>query len=156
MWDILSYNVVKREERGRKGREVEKKWTASKLLFIPIAIIAFIAYISVTSNDPKLEPSAGTPEVKLEQVLSEMEGVGKVKVYFHYEQSGSSNDERLLSDYFRSNGQESETVSGMLVVSEGASNPTIKLELQKTISGIMQMPAHRIMIVPMENKGDEQ
>lgn len=134
---------------------MDKKWTASKLIFIPIVIIAFIAYISVTSNDSKLEYDTGAPEAKLEQVLSEMEGVGNVKVYFHYD-GGNSTDDHLLSDYFRSNGQASKTVSGMLVVSEGASNPTIKLELQKTISGIMQMPAHRIMIVPMENKGDEQ
>lgn len=134
---------------------MEKKWSKQKIIFILIVLLAFIAYISVTPNDPKKEQNdTGTVESRLEQTLSEIEGVGQVKVYFHYDQSSPEADS-LLSDYFSSS-SEMTTVSGLLVVSEGASEPAVKEELLKTISRVMHLPTHRIMIVPMEKKGDEQ
>ncbi|WP_346234465.1 hypothetical protein MKY04_12380 [Lysinibacillus telephonicus] len=134
---------------------MEKKWTKQKLIFIPIAILAFIAYISVTFNDPKDEQYDTTSEEgRLERALSEIKGVGQVKVYFHYETSSStgSNKDSLLF----SSSDIKPAVSGLLVVSEGASDPAIQKKLLETISRVMQMPTHRIMIVPMESKGDEQ
>ncbi|RTQ92884.1 hypothetical protein [Lysinibacillus telephonicus] len=134
---------------------MEKKWSKQKLIFIPIAILAFIAYISATFNDPKDEQYDTTSEEgRLERTLSEIKGVGQVKVYFHYETpaSKSSNADSLLF----SSSDTKPTVSGLLVVSEGASDPAIQKKLLETISRVMQMPTHRIMIVPMESKGDEQ
>lgn len=133
---------------------MEKKWSKQKLIFIPIAIVAFIAYISVTFNDPKDQQyDTSTEEGRLEQTLSEIKGVGQVEVYFHYETtSTNSNSDSLLF----SSSNTKPTVSGLLVVSEGASDPAIQQKLLETISRVMQMPTHRIMIVPMENKGDEQ
>lgn len=137
-----------------KGREVEKKkWTKTNLILIPIALVAFIAYISLTFNDPNSEQSdTSTLEGKIEQTLKQIQGVGQVKVYLHYDDhvpDGAS----LLDEYF-SSGKTQKTVSGMLIVSEGASNPSIKSQLLETISRVMQLPTHRIMIVPMERKGD--
>ena len=40
--------------------------------------------------------------------------------------------------------------TGVLIVSEGAKSPVIKRQLQKTVSSILQLPAHRIVILPME------
>lgn len=133
---------------------MEKKWTKLNILFIPIAVLAFIAYISVTSEDQQNEHyDTSTAEGRLEQALSEIEGVGRVKVYFHYDESSSQN-EPTLSNYFRSSNNTS-NVSGLLIVSEGAKNPKIQVQLLETVSRVMQMPTHRIMIVPMESKGDE-
>ncbi len=146
----------------RKGapreREVENKWKKQKLIFIPIAVLVFIAYISVTWNETDEEQyQSSTEEGRLEQVLGQIQGVGQVKVYFHYDnQNPKENDsDSLLNGYLSSSDRE-KYVSGLLVVSEGASNPAIKKQLLETISRVMQMPTHRIMIVPMENKGDEQ
>lgn len=134
---------------------MEKKSSKQKLIFIPIILLAFIAYISVTFNDPKQEQyGTDTTESRLEQTLSKIEGVGQVKIYFHYDQN-EPNADRLLSDYFSSSSKGT-TISGLLVVSEGASDPAIQMELLQTISRVMQLPTHRIMIVPMERKGDEQ
>ncbi len=134
---------------------MEKKWSKQKLIFIPIAILAFIAYISVTLNDPKDKQYDTTSEEgRLEQILSEIQGVGQVKVYFHYDTS-TSKDTNADSLLFSSSDTKP-TVSGLLVVSEGASDPAIQKKLLETISRVMQMPTHRIMIVPMESKGDEQ
>lgn len=132
---------------------MEKKWTKLNFLIIPIAVLAFILYISSTS-DSASGYEALSPEGRLEQALSEIEGVGRVKVYFHYDENPSKSNE-TLSNYFRSTSQ-TNTISGLLIVSEGAKNPEIQRQLLETVSKVMQMPAHRIMIVPMESKGDEQ
>lgn len=134
----------------------KKKWSFQKILIIPVIVFAFIAYISLTSNETKLEQNDTDPESRLEHTLSQIKGVGQVEVYFHYDNNTTtSNADSMLSDYFRSSSNGT-TVSGLLVVSEGASEPAIKKELLETISRVMQMPTHRIMIVPMESKGDEQ
>lgn len=131
----------------------KKKWTKTNLILIPIALIAFIAYISLTFNDPFSEQyDATTLEGKLEQTLKQIKGVGQVKVYLHYDETTIPANS-MLNDYF-SSGKSEKTVSGMLIVSEGASNPGIKNQLLETISRVMQLPTHRIMIVPMERKGD--
>ena len=138
---------------------MEKKWTKQKLIFIPIALLGFIAYISVTWNDSTTEQSlsSSTEENRLEQALGQIQGVGQVKVYFHYGSETPKEDstDSLLNGYLSSSDPE-KTLSGLLIVSEGASDPAIKKQLLETISRVMQMPTHRIMIVPMENKGDEQ
>ncbi|MFC5540270.1 MAG: hypothetical protein C0P75_010630 [Bacilli bacterium] len=133
---------------------MEKKWTKLNIILIPIAVLAFIAYISVTSDASSERYDTVTAEGRLEQALSEIEGVGKVKVYFHYDEN-PSNSEETLSNYFRSSNN-TKTVSGLLIVSEGAKDPKVQRQLLETISKVMQMPAHRIMIVPMESKGDEK
>lgn len=138
---------------------MEKKWTKQKLIFIPIAVLVFIAYISVTLNDSNEEQSSTSSgeEARLEQALGQIQGVGQVKVYFHFgtETTAENDSDSLLNGYLSSSEKE-KNVSGLLVVSEGASNPAIKKQLLETISRVMQMPTHRIMIVPMENRGDEQ
>ncbi|RHW38476.1 hypothetical protein D1B33_06250 [Lysinibacillus yapensis] len=136
---------------------MEKKWTKQKLIFIPIALFVFLAYISVTWNDSKTEQyNASTEEGRLEQALSQIQGVGQVKVYFHYDVKKNQSESNSLLDGYLSSSEGPTYISGLLVVSEGASNPAIQKKLLDTISRVMQMPAHRIMIVPMENKGDEQ
>ena len=139
---------------------MEKKWTKQKLIFIPIAVLVFIAYISVTlndSNEKEQYQSSSAEESRLEQALGQIQGVGQVKVYFHYgNESPAENDSDSLLNGYLSSGEKEKSVSGLLVVSEGASNPAIKKQLLETISRVMQMPTHRIMIVPMENRGDEQ
>ena len=133
---------------------MEKKWTKLNLLIIPIAVLAFIAYISATSDASGERYDTVSAEGRLEQALTEIEGVGQVKVYFHYDENPSNTD-GTLSNYFRSSNNTT-TVSGLLIVSEGAKDPKVQRQLLETISKVMQMPTHRIMIVPMESKGDEQ
>ena len=139
---------------------MENKWKKQKLIFIPIAVLVFIAYISVTWNDSSGKEQSkisSTEEARLEQALGQIQGVGQVKVYFHYDnQPTKGNDTDNLLNGYLSSSEKEKYVTGLLVVSEGASNPAIKRQLLETISRVMQMPTHRIMIVPMENKGDEQ
>lgn len=138
---------------------MEKKWSKQKLIFIPIALLAFFGYLAITFSDSNEEKvTSTTEEGRLEQALGKIQGVGQVKVYFHYddqEQKNSSSSDSFLNGYFTSN-EHQQNLSGLLIIAEGASDPVIQKQLLDTISRVMQMPTHRIMIVPMENKGDEQ
>ena len=101
------------------------------------------------STDKKV---AYTDEEKLEKTLAAMQGVGKIKVYFYYGQMTSDIDENnLFSQYFRSTDQGAKKdVTGMLIVSEGADDVFVKNEIRAVVSQVMQLPIHRIIIVPME------
>lgn len=92
-----------------------------------------------------------TNEEKLEQTLEAMQGVGKIKVYFYYGQMTADIDENnLFSQYFRSTDQNAKDITGMLIVSEGADDIFVKNEIRAVVSQVMQLPIHRIIIVPME------
>lgn len=120
------------------------------MIIVPFIIIVFILYASqsLTGDSEEIDESK---ESKLEQALMKIKGVGQVKIYFHYDDNSSAN---VLSDYFRGV-EEKSNISGLLVVCEGASSPTVQKELLNIISRVTEVPAHRIMIVPMESKGDE-
>lgn len=130
---------------------MDKKWTKIITIF-PIIIILFFLFFGKSFFSDNEQYDASSQEAKLEQALMQIEGVGQVKVYFHYDNAPS---EKTMSSYFQTSEKNSK-VSGLLVVSEGASSPTIQNELIKIISRVMEIPSHRIMIVPMESKGDEQ
>lgn len=130
---------------------VDKKWTKLFSIF-PIVIILFFLYFFTTFDNKKEQYDTSSSEAKLEQTLMKIEGVGQVKVYFHYDNVTNS---KMMGDYFNIS-ENKPNISGLLVVSEGASSPTIQNELLKIISRVMEIPTHRIMIVPMESEGDEQ
>lgn len=114
------------------------------LIIIPILLVAIFLF-----TNQKTPATNGQNESSLEQTLQEMAGVGQVKVYVHYE--GQS--DAILSDYFRA---KEGRVTGVLIVSEGAVKPAVQRELLQVVSRVMEIPVHRIMIVPMRNKGDGQ
>ena len=86
---------------------------------------------------------------ELEAILKTVEGVGQVKVYVNYEETEADNG--LLTSYFQSNTL-SNTISGVLVVAEGANNEGVKLSLTTTLSRVLQVAPHRIVIMPMTTK----
>ncbi|GEC82132.1 hypothetical protein LSP03_18750 [Lysinibacillus sphaericus] len=113
----------------------------------------FPMYQTNSSNE-RVTPN--TNEEKLEQTLKAMHGVGEVKVYFYYGEMTDAKDEnKLFSQYFRGTDQGTKDVTGMLIVSEGASDIFVKNEIRAVVSQVMQLPIHRIIIVPMENKEEK-
>lgn len=94
-------------------------------------------------------------EARLESALEAIQGVGEVKVYFHYEgQAQGEKDSVLFSQYFSQQTETPQSISGLLVVAEGADDVFIRGELEATISRILQLPSHRIVIVPMKDEED--
>ncbi|WP_107841834.1 hypothetical protein [Metasolibacillus meyeri] len=118
-----------------------------KRLNLPMLAIPIILVVIFLMTNQKAPTTTVQDGSSLEQTLQEMAGVGQVKVYVHYEQQG----EAIFSDYFRA---KEGRVTGILIVSEGAVEPTVQRELLQVVSRVMEIPTHRIMIVPMRNKGD--
>jgi len=93
----------------------------------------------------------------LEQALMEIEGVGEVKLYFHYqEEEGEAVSP--LTDYFSLSTTQVEkradNLQGILVIAEGAADPGIQNKLSKLLSAVIQLPEYRIVIVEMKKRGN--
>ncbi|MGE7912992.1 MULTISPECIES: hypothetical protein [Lysinibacillus] len=138
--------------------EKTRKKTTSFLILVLIAASMgiFIILPMYQTNSMNEQETPVTNEVKLEQTLKAMQGVGEVKVYFYYGEMTDEKDEnKLFSQYFRGTEQSTKEVTGMLIVSEGASDIFVKNEIRAVVSQVMQLPIHRIIIVPMENKEEK-
>lgn len=89
-----------------------------------------------------------TQEQQLAALLSEIHAVGQVELYFHYEQSVKETNFLAVS--------QQQNVSGVIVVAEGAHDTNVKRLLKETIGNVLQIPTHRIQIVPMQMKEEEK
>ncbi len=125
-------------------------------MLIAASVGIFIVLPMYQTNSTNDQVTPNTNEEKLEQTLKAMQGVGEVKVYFYYGEMTDAKDEnKLFSQYFRGTDQSTKDVTGMLIVSEGASDIFVKNEIRAVVSQVMQLPIHRIIIVPMENKEEK-
>ena len=112
---------------------------AVRPLLIVVSIIALFSLYQFVD-----EPvSKVSDEEKLAATLEQVTGVGQVTVYFHMNNNRTS----TLSTYFQ---QEEPQINGVMIVAEGATTPAMVRLLQDSVSQILQMPKHRIVIVPME------
>ncbi|MCL1872693.1 MAG: hypothetical protein FWF85_01075 [Clostridiales bacterium] len=112
-------------------------------------------------------------EQKLEEILSKIKGAGEVRVLITFKQSASSEyaynqeeskngqDERQSRELVTGSGgpyllyQEAPGVQGVLVVAAGAGDTVVRQQLFQAVAGILDVPAHRIVIAesaPVEQK----
>lgn len=143
------------DERRQCTSDVEKtrkKTLPLMVIMLIVASVGIFIMLPTTQTNSTDKKVAYTDEEKLEKTLAAMQGVGKIKVYFYYGQMTSDIDENnLFSQYFRSTDQGAKKdVTGMLIVSEGADDVFVKNEIRAVVSQVMQLPIHRIIIVPME------
>jgi len=124
------------------------------LIAASVGIFIILPMYQTSSTNNQVTPT--TNEEKLEQTLKAMQGVGEVKVYLYYGEMTDEKDEnKLFSQYFRGTEQSTKEVTGLLIVSEGAKDIFVKNEIRAVVSQVMQLPIHRIIIVPMENKEEK-
>lgn len=79
--------------------------------------------------------------------------MGKVAVYFHYDVSSentSESDDLSLFQWTSDSKKDKEELIGILVVAEGANDKRIQNSLIKTLSSVLQISPHRIVIEEME------
>lgn len=90
-------------------------------------------------------------EAVLAQTLGKIEGVGEVELYVHYNKREETNP---LSDYFSPSQTKAENrtnnIEGILVVAEGGGDPSVQNRLSQMLATVLQLPAHRIVIVEMK------
>ncbi|MDM5234289.1 MULTISPECIES: hypothetical protein [Lysinibacillus] len=137
-----------------KARKKTTSFMILMLIAASVGIFIVLPMYQTSSTNNQVTPS--TNEEKLEQTLKAMQGVGEVKVYLYYGEMTDEKDEnKLFSQYFRGTEQSTKEVTGLLIVSEGAKDIFVKNEIRAVVSQVMQLPIHRIIIVPMENKEEK-
>lgn len=117
---------------------MEQKKAIRPLLVMIAVIAAFSLYQLMDEPVPRMDE-----EEKLANTLEQIADVGQVTVYFH----SNTNRESTLGSYFQ---QEEPAIGGVLIVAEGATTPRMVQLLQNSVSQMMQMPKHRIVVVPMK------
>ena len=105
-----------------------------------VVIILLLFYML----SPEENVNNGSEELKLAAVLSEMDGVGQVQVYFHYDQEETTGQFLAVS--------QKQQMEGVIIVAQGAHDLKVKRLLQQTVGDVLQIPRHRIQIVPMQTK----
>lgn len=97
------------------------------------------------------KPASQTTE-DLSYILEKISGVGRVEVYFHYEESTEKATESDVSffQWTSESRKDKEKLVGILVVAEGASDKRIQNNLINTLSSVLQISPHRIVIQEME------
>ena len=111
-------------------------------------------------------------EHKLEQVLGQMEGVGKVSVMVTVADQGEDIIEKDKTEHTstvtntdsgsmemtteKESGEETvyEESEGVLVVAEGGDSPRIVSDISDAVKALFQVEAHRIKVVKMSSKED--
>ena len=94
-------------------------------------------------EEEKQQVQAGELEVRLEQVLSAMEGVGEVKVMITME---TETDSMFGSE---TKGQK---VCGVVIVAQGAGNATVNARISDVVKALFSIDVHKISIVKMRSQ----
>ncbi len=119
------------------------------LLFALLGLLAIVILIptespnkSVSNQEIVIEDQE--LETRLKRVLSQMEGVGEVEVMITTKTEGDSvfGEER------------GEEVSGVVVVAEGAGNPSVDTQIKEVVKALFSIDVHKISIVKMRS-GEE-
>lgn len=122
------------------------------LIFILLGVLVLVMCIPTdSSTGEKTQESttteSGTLNTQLERVLSDMEGVGEVRVMVTLENETDS----LFTK--TSSGQK---VCGVVVVAEGAGNASVEARISEVVKALFSVDAHKISIVKMRSQEGRQ
>lgn len=137
------------------GDEMQKPTKKIQMILLGTITVMVIIFINSSLGgigDEKGEKEENGEFVALEEALMEIEGIGDVTLYFHYENGNAGNP---LSDYFSmstTSPKKGNELQGVLVIAEGAENLEIKSKLLRILSTVLQLPEHRI-VVEMKKRG---
>lgn len=118
------------------------------LIYILIGLLVLVFCMPTgTSNENTTKEEQSVQEermeVQLEAILSAMEDVGKVKVMISVETEESSMFSQQNSV---------QKVCGVVVVAEGAGNPTVDAKIINAVKALFSIDAHKISIVKMRSQ----
>ena len=120
------------------------------IIWILLGVLVLIMAIPVgkeTEDKTKTTVSdtvtQGELELQLKKVLTAMEGVGEVEVMI----TSKSTKTDLFSDEY-----EDGEVLGVVVVAQGAGNPTIDAKILDAVKALFGIEAHKISIVKMRTQ----
>lgn len=158
---------------GKKSGKANNKIFILTLLILVSVVLMTCGKMGVKQNDVKRNTRNDTDceklEGRLEDILSDVKGAGKVKVMIVFKDDGKENI-AMNSDYENSDGkiQSKSTavmtsgreavvlsksipeVQGVIVTAEGAENEDVKENLKKAVVALLPVLEHRVEILPME------
>lgn len=97
--------------------------------------------ILVKSDEDGYEVEKSELESKLESLLSNVEGVGKVQVML---MTGISQD---TGEFY---GSKETEITGVLIAAQGADDPVTVQNIQQAVMALFQIEAHKIKIMKMK------
>lgn len=103
-----------------------------------VAAIVFLSLSILTDNDDSrklISDNNGATESSLCSILSEIKGVGAVKVLVEY--------------------GEKSTVCGVIVTAEGAGDPVVKNDIIKGVSTLYDIPVSSVMVFEKKEEKKE-
>ncbi len=123
---------------------LEMGWKEWGILLL-LGILLLVAGLPVSRKTNKTIQTQSTEktrlESRLEELLSGVEGVGKVEVIIMTGDEGNDNS-------FSMNGQIS--VTGVLVSAEGAGSAVVVQDIQQAIMALFQIEANKIRVMKMK------
>lgn len=100
-----------------------------------IVVLACCALLYLLPDASKQETDTPTPlEARLEEVVSHIEGAGRVRSMIREDESG---------------------IAGVLIVCEGAEDIAVRLRVQTAVCTLLGVENNRISVVEMEKVKDE-
>ena len=133
-------NISFLKEKGNKGIVYVLLGALVLLLLIPSTAAKNETITETDVSDQSMEE-------RLQQVLSSMEGVGKVEVMITLEGSGST--------LFGTEGGK-QKVCGVLVVAEGAGNAAVNARISEAVKALFSIDLHKISIAKMKSQEEKR
>lgn len=106
-------------------------------------------------NTTSQSQDAITQEHSLKTALEKMAGVGEVELFFY---SGTNEPQQTVTEkpsfaLFDQTTKNQTTIQSVLVVASGADQVKTRSMLKEYLSAVLLLPQHRIVVVPMDEKG---
>ncbi|WP_342543503.1 hypothetical protein MHH33_08165 [Paenisporosarcina sp. FSL H8-0542] len=127
---------------------------ASLLVFM----VFFLLNESIFTKQPNTSSQsqdAVTLEHSLKTALEKMAGVGEVELFFY---TGMNEPQQTVTEkpsfaLFDQTTNEQKTIQSVLVVATGADQAKTRIMLKEYLAAVLLLPEHRIVVVPMDEKG---
>ena len=113
-----------------------------------------VPFLSDSTSTPKSEDGASASQ-ELKEVLQKIDGVGDVELYIYNGKPGDVDSKSSLPSFSLFNEQTNKErgIQSILVVAAGADNIQVQNKLKQYLSSVFILPKHRIVVVPMDEKG---
>ncbi len=121
-------------------------------------MVFFLLNESIFTKQPNTSSQsqdAVTLEHSLKTALEKMAGVGEVELFFY---TGMNEPQQTVTEkpsfaLFDQTTNEQKTIQSVLVVATGADQAKTRIMLKEYLAAVLLLPEHRIVVVPMDEKG---
>ena len=133
------------------GKMGIRQWGILLLLGVLMTVIALpvsdkkgtestLGVLGITSQETE-KLTKTSLEVRLEEVLSQVEGVGKVQVMV------MTGEEKDSQSFYSS---KENVVTGVLIAAQGADNSVVSRNIVEAVMALFQIEAHKIKVMKMK------